>query len=62
MIDPAASAFNMSARQVGRRIKAATRMAGLGDGFSAHTPRVGTTQDPSAAGRVAETDDRGEMG
>ena len=28
----------------------AGRMAGLGDGFSAHSPRVGMAQDLSAAG------------
>ena len=50
MIDPAASVFNLSASQIGRRIKAATRMAGLGEGFSAHSPRVGMVQGLSAAG------------
>ena len=32
------------------RIKAATKMAGLGEGLSAHSPRVGMAQDLSAAG------------
>ena len=41
VIDPAAIIFGLSARQISRRIKAATKMAGLGDGFSAHSPRVG---------------------
>ena len=40
VIDPGASVFGMSAGQVSRRIKAATKMAGLGDGFSAHSPRA----------------------
>ena len=34
--DPAGSVFGLSASQISRRIKAAGRMAGLGDGFSAH--------------------------
>ena len=38
VIDPAASVFGMSVGQISRRIKA-TKMAGLGDGFSAHSPR-----------------------
>ena len=40
VIDPGASVFGMSAGQISRRIKAATKMAGLGDGFSAHSPRA----------------------
>ena len=48
--DPAGSVFGLSANQISRRIKAAGRMAGLGDGFSAHSPRVGMAQDLSAAG------------
>ena len=50
VIDPATKVFNLSADRIGRRIKAATRMAGLGDGFSGHSPRVGMAQDLSAAG------------
>ena len=50
VIDPGASVFGLSAGQISRRIKAATKMAGLGDGFSAHSPRVGMAQDLSAAG------------
>ena len=48
--DPAGSVFGLSASQISRRIKAADRMAGLGDGFSAHSPMVGMAQDLSAAG------------
>ena len=48
--DPAGSVFGLSASQISRRVKAAGRMAGLGDGFSAHSPRVGMAQDLSAAG------------
>ena len=50
VIDPAASVFGLSARQISRRIKTATKMAGLGEGFSGHSPRVGMAQDLSAAG------------
>ena len=50
MTDPAASVFGLSASQISRRIKAAGKMAGLGGGFSAHSPRVGMAQDLSAAG------------
>ena len=35
---------------VGNRIKAMTKVAGLGDGFSGHSARVGMAQDLSAAG------------
>ena len=41
VIDPGASVFGLSAGQISRRIKAATKMAGLGAGFSAHSPRGG---------------------
>ena len=53
VINPAARVFNLSADWIGRRIKAATRLAGLaglGEGFSGHSPRVGMAQDLSAAG------------
>ena len=50
VIDPGASVFGLSADQISRRIKAATKMAGLGAGFSAHSPRVAMAQDLSAAG------------
>ena len=47
VIDPGANVFGLSASQIYRR---ATKMAGLGEGFSAHSPRVGMAQDLSAAG------------
>ena len=50
VIDPGASVFGLSSRQISRRIKAATKVAGLGEGFSGHSPRVGMAQDLSAAG------------
>ena len=51
VIDLGATVFGLSASQLYRRVKAATKMAGLGEGFSAHSPRVGMAQDLSAAGR-----------
>ena len=50
VVDPAARVFGLSASQIRRRIKAATRMANLGEGFTGHSPRVGMAQDLSAAG------------
>ena len=49
VIDPGASVFGLSASQIYRRVKAATKMAGLGEGFSAHSPRVGMAQDLSGS-------------
>ena len=51
VIDPGASVFGLSAFQIYRRIKVATKMAGFGEGFTAHSPKVGVAQDLSAAGR-----------
>ena len=50
MINPSTRVFGLSVSQISRRIKAATKMAGLGEGFSGHSPRVGMVQDMSAAG------------
>ena len=50
VIDPGASVFGLSARQISQKIKAATKTAGLDYGFSAYSPRVGMAQDLSAAG------------
>ena len=41
VIVPGTSVFSLSASQIFRRIKAAMKMAGLGEGFSAHSSRVG---------------------
>ena len=67
VIDPTAKVFNLSADRISRRIKAATRMASLGEGFSGHSPRVGKVQDLSAAGgvdyrgQVGQSDDAGQV-
>lgn len=42
--------FKLSASQISRRIAAAARAAGLGEGYSGHSPRVGMTVDLVAAG------------
>ena len=42
--DPKASIFGLSDRQISRRISGAAKAAGLGDGFSGHSGRVGMAQ------------------
>ncbi|MYE02033.1 MAG: tyrosine-type recombinase/integrase [Alphaproteobacteria bacterium] len=48
--DPAGRVFRLSGSQVSRRIAAAARAAGLGEGFSGHSPRIGMAQDLAASG------------
>ena len=50
VVDPAAPVFGLSASQIGRRIDAAAKAAGLGEGFTGHSGRVGMAQDLAAAG------------
>ena len=47
-VDPAAPVFGLSASQIGRRVKAAAQAAGLGEGFTGHSGRVGMAQDLAA--------------
>ena len=47
---PADSVFGLSRNQISRRIKQAARAAGLGEGFSGHSPRVGMACDLARAG------------
>ena len=49
-VDGAAPIFGLSARQLPRRIQAMARAAGLGEGFSGHSGRVGMAQDLAASG------------
>ena len=42
--------FGLSRNQISRRIKQAARAAGMGDGFSGHSPRVGMARDLARAG------------
>ena len=45
LLDRNARVFGLSSRQIGRRVQAAARAAGLGDGFTGHSGRVGMVQD-----------------
>ena len=44
------SLFGLSAGQIGRRVSSAAAAAGLGEGYSGHSARVGMAQDLSRAG------------
>ncbi len=48
--EPERPVFRLSASQIGRRIKEAGKVAGLGDGFTGHSGRIGMARDLSAAG------------
>ena len=37
--------FGLSVKQIGRRVKTAAEAAGLGEGFTGHSGRVGMAQD-----------------
>ena len=47
---PDAAVFGLGEKQIGRRVQAAARAAGLGEGFGGHSGRVGMAQDLTAAG------------
>jgi len=49
-LDSSAPIFDLSTRQIVRRIQSAAHAAGLGEGFSGHSPRVGVAQDLARAG------------
>ena len=44
---PTDSIFNLHRNQISNRIKKAAQIAGLGDGFSGHSPRIGMAPGPS---------------
>ena len=48
VLDPKTPVFGLSARQIGRRSQAEARAAGLGEGFTGHSGRVGMAQDLAA--------------
>ena len=50
VVDPSTLVFGLSASQIGRRVNAAAKAAGLGDGFTGHSGRVGMAQDLAASG------------
>ena len=48
--DAGDSLFGLSAEQIGRRVSSAAAAAGLGEGYSGHSARVGMAQDLARAG------------
>ena len=49
-MDDTDSVFGLRPNQISMRIKQAAREAGLGDGFSGHSPRVGMARDLARTG------------
>ena len=45
LLDPAIPVFGMSTRHIGNRVRAAAKAAGLGEGYTGHSGRVGMVQD-----------------
>ena len=50
LVDPELPVIGLSASQIGRRVRAICIEAGLGDGFTGHSGRVGMAKDLRAAG------------
>ena len=50
LIDPELPVIGLSGSQIGRRVRAMCITAGLGDGFTGHSGRVGMAKDLRAAG------------
>ena len=50
LLEPTKPIFGLSPRQIGRSVSAAARAAGLGDGFTSHSGRVGMAQDLAKTG------------
>ena len=50
LLDRNTSVFGPSPRQIGRRVSAAARAVGLGEGFTGHPGRVGMAQDLAKTG------------
>ena len=48
--DLQAPVFGLSPQQIGRRVTAAAKAAGLGEGFTGHSGRVGMAQDLASTG------------
>ena len=56
------SLFGLSDDQIGRRVTAAAAAAGLGEGFTGHSARVGMAQDLARCwDGIAGIDDGGEV-
>ena len=45
LLNPGESVFGMTTRHIGNRVRAAAKAAGLGEGFTGHSGRVGMAQD-----------------
>ena len=45
LLNQGASVFGMTTRHIGNRVRAAAKAAGLGEGFTGHSGRVGMAQD-----------------
>ena len=50
VVDPSTPVFGLSARQIGRKVKASAEAAGRGDGFTGHSGRVSMAQDLADTG------------
>ena len=50
LLDASKPVFGLSSRQIGRRVQAAARAAGLGEGYTGHSGRVGMAQDLARSG------------
>ena len=53
--DPAASVFGLTGETLANRVRAAARAAGLGDGFTGHSGRIGMARRMVAAGAPTAT-------
>ena len=45
LLDPATPVFGLTTRHIGNQVRAAAQAAGLGEGFTGHSGRVGMAQD-----------------
>ena len=48
--DPTTLVFGMTTRHIGNRVRAAAKAAGLGEGYTGHSGRVGMAQELAASG------------
>ena len=45
LLDPSTPVFGLTTRHIGNRVRAAAKAAGLGEGYTGHSCRVGMAQD-----------------
>jgi len=55
LLDRNISVFGLSPRQIGRRVSAAAKAPGLGEGYTGHSGRVGMAQDLAKTGTELPT-------